>query len=86
MEKEACDPIQMTEKTRFGLTFGQIISLLSYTTLVVLLYTGLRRDVDELMQDRAEQKSINTQLLNSINEMNNTLIWFKAKDEIQKQD
>ena len=80
----------LTGKTKIGLTFGQIITLITYTIFVVWLYAGIKMDIakmqsrqDECEKNKTEQNSINEKLTNSTQNIEKSLIRIEGKMDLK---
>jgi len=85
------DNMKLTTNTVVGLTFGQIITLVTYTALVVILYADIisRLDKVEAKQSTFEsvcnkQDAINEKLTNSIVNIEKSLISIEGKLDLKQ--
>lgn len=87
---ENCKTMTMTAQTKFGLTFGQIITLISYTAFVVMLYANISSRIASVETDQKAIKSIienqqviNTKLTEVIGDTQRSLIRIEGKLDLK---
>lgn len=80
-----CKPMTLTAQTKFGLTFGQLITLITYTILVVSLYFDVRSRIEILETDKQSQARINEKLIDTIDRIDKSTIRIEGKLDL-KQD
>lgn len=80
-----CKPMTLTGQTRFGLTFGQLITLITYTVLVVSMYFDMSSRVKTLETSKQDQVKINEKLIETVDRIDKSTIRIEGKLDL-KQD
>lgn len=87
---ENCKPMTLTAQTKFGLTFGQIITLVTYTSLVVWMYANMSWRVSNVEKKQEEfkatiesQAAINTKLIETIDRIDRSVIRIEGKLDLK---
>lgn len=80
-----CNQMPLSAQTKFGMTPGQIITLIMYTILVVSLYFDVRSRIEILETSKQDQIKINEKLIETVDRIDKSTIRIEGKMDL-KQD